>query len=1156
MNETRFAHLHLHSQYSLRDSTIRIPALLERLKEQGASACALTDDSNFFGLIKFYRACEKAGIKPIAGMDVWVAPEHSPRDEQPERVILLCKNSLGYRHLCQLISRAYQENRVDSRAVIRAEWLKTKSEGLIALLSGRTGAVHQALAEGDIGQLQARMQWWQAAFPDHLYLEVHRVGFAWEEAWIQAAAHLGERLQLPLVASNAVRFLEPDDYLAHEVRICINRKEMVHDPKREKRYTDQQYLCTEAEMQQRFADLPGAVENSAAIVQRCNLELELGTYYLPAFELPDGMDEAAFMTRQAREGLEQRLQERKGPATGYSEEDYLRRLELELETIIQMGFPGYFLIVADIIQWAKEQGIPVGPGRGSGAGSLVAWALRITDLDPLEHELLFERFLNPERVSMPDFDIDICMDKRDQVIDYIARRYGRNQVSQIITFGSMAAKAVVRDVGRVMGMPFPVVDRIAKAVPGDLGMTLTKALRESEEFQEIYQQDEEARELIDMALKLEGLARNPGKHAGGVVIAPSDLTDFTPLYCDESDDGSLVSQYDKNDVEAAGLVKFDFLGLKTLTIVDWAVDYVRQLGDEVDIQHLPPGDRKTYEMLQQGHTVGVFQLESAGMRGLVMRLKPDNFADLTALLALYRPGPLGSGMVDDYVERKHGRQEIAYPHPDLETILKPTYGTILYQEQVMQIAQILANYSLGGADLLRRAMGKKKPEEMAKQGKIFVEGAKKRGIDEQQAQAIFDTMAKFAEYGFNKSHSAAYAVVSYQTAWLKAHYPAAFMAAVMTADMDHTDKLRTYVFECRKLGVRVLPPDINHSLRAYLLQDARTLRVGLGAIKGVGSAPAEAIVAEREAHGPYQSLADFCNRLDTGKINRKMLEALILAGAMDGLGENRPTLLANVDKAMQGADQLARNRESGQNDLFGGNQPETVLTIEMEAQPDLPLTERLAEERKVLGYHLSAHPLDPWAEQLRHFSLPIDQLPKRFPPARMFGKNGKPRRQEAVVAGMITSVNRSEHATLVDIEDGTAQLTLALNHELAAEHEHLLQGGQLGVFKGRLTYSQQNQSYMLRDPIPMSLQQAAGWYATALVIQVQWDDPAQVEAYRQAIAQHTPGSLKHFLQIHLPGQQRVTLNLSQANSLRYDEKLESALQAVPGYRGLRLDFEA
>ncbi len=1152
MNEARFVHLHLHSEYSLRDSTIRLPGLMQHLKEQGATACALTDDSNFFGLIKFYSACEKAGIKPIAGMDIWLEPE----GESPERAILLCQDQQGYRNLCQLISRAYQENLHHGRAMIRAQWLQVQSQGLIALLSGRAGPVHEALAEGDMERLEQRLQWWKAAFPDHLYLEVHRVGFAWEEAWIQAAAHLGHALELPLVATNAVRFLEPDDYLAHEVRICINRKEMVHDPKRQKRYTEQQYLCNEEEMLQRFADLPGAVENSVEIARRCNLELELGTYYLPAFELPDGMDEASFMTRQAREGLEKRLQERDGPASGYSEEDYLRRLEWELETIIQMGFPGYFLIVADIIQWAKDHQIPVGPGRGSGAGSLVAWALRITDLDPLEHELLFERFLNPERVSMPDFDIDICMDKRDQVIDYIARRYGRNQVSQIITFGSMAAKAVVRDVGRVMGMPFPVVDRIAKAVPGDLGMTLTKALQESEAFQEIYQQDEEARELIDMALKLEGLVRNPGKHAGGVVIAPSDLTDFTPLYCDESDENSLVSQYDKNDVESAGLVKFDFLGLKTLTIVDWAVDYVRQLGHEVDIRQLPPGDRKTYEMLQQGHTVGVFQLESAGMRGLVMRLKPDNFADLTALLALYRPGPLGSGMVDDYVERKHGRQEIAYPHPELETILKPTYGTILYQEQVMQIAQILANYSLGGADLLRRAMGKKKPEEMAKQGKIFLEGAKQRGIDEQQAQAIFDTMAKFAEYGFNKSHSAAYAVVSYQTAWLKAHYPAAFMAAVMTADMDHTDKLRTYVFECRKLGVRVLPPDINESLRPYRLVDAQTLRVGLGAIKGVGSAPAEAIVTEREAQGPYQSLADFCNRLDTGKINRKMLEALILSGAMDCLGENRPTLLANVDKAMQAADQLARNRESGQNDLFGGSTEETVLTIDMEARPDLPLAEKLREERKVLGYHLSAHPLDAWASEIPQFCITIGELPQRYPAERMQGKNGRPRRHEAVLAGIITSVNRSEHAMLVDIEDGTGQLTLALNHELAEQHESLLQNGQPCVFKGRLTYSQQNHSYMLRDPIPMSMQQAIGWHASALVIQVHWDDPAQVEAYQQAIAHHTPGSLKHFLQLHLPDGQRMMLNLSSQYSLRYDEQLEKALQSVPGFQALRLDFGA
>ncbi len=1149
MSET-FVHLHLHSEYSLRDSTIRFAALMQALTAQQATACALTDDSNFFGLIKFYRQCEKAGIKPIAGMDVFVQQPEGP----PERAILLCQNEQGYRNLCRMISRAYQHHRLDGRALLQAHWLQDEAQGLIALLSGSSGNIHQALADGDVERLQQRLHWWRQRFPERLYLEIHRTGLPWEEAWIQAAAHLGQALDLPLVATNRVVFLQQDDYLAHEVRICINRKEMVHDPQRQRLYTPQQYLRTPEEMAQLFSDLPGALENSVEIATRCNLALRLGQYFLPAFELPDGLDEAAFMAKESRTGLEQRLEERGGPAKGHQPEDYLKRLELELDVITQMGFPGYFLIVADIIQWAKQQGIPVGPGRGSGAGSLVAWALRITDLDPLEHELLFERFLNPERVSMPDFDIDICMDKRDQVIDYIARRYGRNQVSQIITFGSMAAKAVVRDVGRVMGMPFPVVDRIAKAIPNELNITLNKALEQAEDFREIYHQDEEARELIDMGLKLEGLVRNPGKHAGGVVIAPSDLTDFTPLYCDDTEDNSLVSQYDKNDVEAAGLVKFDFLGLKTLTIVDWAVQYVRQLGHEVNIHQLPPEDPATYRMLQQGHTVGVFQLESAGMRGLVMRLKPDNFADLTALLALYRPGPLGSGMVDDYVERKHGRQEIRYPHPELETVLKPTYGTILYQEQVMQIAQILADYSLGGADLLRRAMGKKKPEEMARQRSIFLEGAAKRGIDAQQASAIFDTMEKFAEYGFNKSHSAAYAVISYQTAWLKCHYPAAFMAAVMTADMDNTDKLRSYLFECRKLGVDVKPPCINQSLRVYRLENEKTLRVGLGAIKGVGSAPAEAIVAEREAHGPYRNLLDFCSRLDTGKINRKMLEALIQAGAMDVLGHNRATLMANLETAMQGAEQLARNRASGQHDLFGANREETPLEMDMHPVEEAPFEHRLQAERKVLGYYLSAHPLDPWQTQLQRFCVPICDLPRRFPPERMQGREGRNRRHKTTIAGVITSVNRSEHATLVDVEDGTGLLTLALNHELAQQHEHLLQTQTLCVFHGPLSYSQQNQSYMLRDPAPMSIQQALSWHACAIVVQVRWSSPEPVAEYRRLIESHTPGSLQHFLQLQLPDGLQVMLNLSHGYSLRYDEKLEEKLKHLPGFMGFWLDY--
>ncbi|MBF0256686.1 MAG: DNA polymerase III subunit alpha, partial [Gammaproteobacteria bacterium] len=852
---TAFVHLDLHTEYSLVDSVVRVKPLVARVAEAGMPAVAVTDQSNLFCLVRFYLAAMGAGVKPIAGVDLWL---RNPEDEQnPDRLLLLVQDSIGYRNLTRLVSLGYRKGQILGRPQVERAWVAEHAEGLIALSGGRQGDVAKALLAGNEALAAQRLAHWLELFGDRYYLTVSRTGRPDEEDYLHAAVKLAAAKAVALVATNEVRFLDAADFNAHEVRVCIHDGRVLEDSRRPRHYSEQQYLRSPPEMAELFADLPEALANSIEIAKRCNLELRLGKAFLPDFPIPDGLSIEQFFRQESVKGLEQRLAKIiKADAADATKAEaqrkiYEDRLHLELDVINAMGFPGYFLIVADFIQWAKDNDVPVGPGRGSGAGSLVAYALKITDLDPIEHDLLFERFLNPERVSMPDFDIDFCMERRDRVIDYVARKYGRDSVSQIITYGSMAAKAVVRDVGRVLGHPYGFVDKIAKLIPFDLGMTLSKALEESEDLKQRYDREDEVRELIDMARSLEGLTRNAGKHAGGVVIAPGELTDFAPLYCEPGGEG-LVTQFDKDDVEKAGLVKFDFLGLRNLTIIDWALKTINRQrqgrGEElIDISTIPMDDQVVFALLQRAETTAIFQLESRGMKELIKKLRPDCFDDITALVALYRPGPLQSGMVDNFINRKHGREKISYPdetwqHLSLKPILDPTYGIILYQEQVMQIAQVLAGYSLGGADLLRRAMGKKKPEEMAKQREGFREGAVNNGVDAELAMKIFDLVEKFAGYGFNKSHSAAYALVSYQTLWLKAHYPAAYMAAVLSSDMDNTDKVVIFIEECRRMGLRVLPPHVNHSDFMFSVADERSIVYGLGAVKGVGEAAIEGIV--------------------------------------------------------------------------------------------------------------------------------------------------------------------------------------------------------------------------------------------------------------------------------------------------------------------------
>jgi DNA polymerase-3 subunit alpha len=1063
MKSPAFVHLHVHTEYSMVDSTVRIPELMEQCAASGMPAVALTDQNNLFGLVKFYRKAMAAGIKPVIGLDLRIMNEEDP--DRPFTLLLLCQNNVGYRNLSGLVTRSYLEGQVRGLPMARRRWLDERScEGLIALSGGLHGDIGHALHGGHVDRASELLKGWQAIFPDRFYIELIRTGRPGEEDCVQASLALASEMNAAVVASNDVRFLAPDDFNAHEARVCIHEGRGLADAERPRLYSEDQYLRSPAQMAELFADVPAALENSIEIARRCNLPLKLGETVLPAFPVPEGQDEAAYLRAEAGRGLEAAL------VTKFELEDvppnergafsapYLERLGIELDVIESMGYPGYFLIVADFIRWARENNVPVGPGRGSGAGSLVAWVLGITDLDPLQHGLLFERFLNPERVSMPDFDIDFCMEGRDDVIDYVAERYGRERVSQIITFGTMAAKAVIRDTGRVLGQPYGFVDRIAKQVPFEIGITLDKALEQSDELTSMYRDDEEVAAIIDLARPLEGLVRNAGKHAGGVVISPGALTDFAPLYCEEGGT-NIVTQLDKDDVEAVGLVKFDFLGLKTLTIIEWAVRIVNETYPDLrlDINRIPTNDAITFELLRSTRTAAVFQLESSGMRDLIKRLRPDHFDDLVALVALFRPGPLQSGMVDDFITRKHAsnKADIDYLHPDLKPVLEETYGVILYQEQVMQIAQVLAGYTLGGADLLRRAMGKKKPEEMAKQREIFVKGATDRGVSDPTATHIFDLMEKFAGYGFNKSHSAAYAVLSYQTAYLKAHYPAAFMAAVMSADLQNTDRLVTLKDDCRQLGLKLMAPDINRSAFQFSVSDDHTILYGLGAIKGVGHAAVDSLIDERNANGAFGSLAEFCRRVDHDKINRRALEAMVKSGAMDSFGESRRSLMHQVPEALRSADQLAKAAAAGQNDMFGLEAP----TAEIEIAKPVELAEwqerlLLSNEKEALGLYLTGHPFDAVRNDAGFFvDGRLADITAEPPPQNNIGERKYAQaRREATVAGLIVDVRKRGNRVSVILDDDSGRLEISLFNEAFQEFRHLLVKDEIVVISGGLRY--------------------------------------------------------------------------------------------------------
>lgn len=1035
-----FVHLHLHTEYSLIDGLIKVDALAAKAADIGMPAIAVTEQGNSFSAVKFYRAMHKRGVKPLIGAEIKVLGI-SP--DEPSSIVLLCQHIEGFQNLSRLITQSYTEGQFRGNPLVQFDWLKNYNDGLIVIDCADAGDFSNSTLLQDNTKIENNIEKWLTVFPDRYYFELQRIGRKGQDDYIHDAIKYAEKYSVPLVATNNVRFIEEDDFEAHEARVCIQQGYTLNDPRRVKQYTTQQYLRTIEEMQELFSDIPEALENTVKIAQRCNVEFTLGENFLPHFPVNSNETQDQKLTNDAKTGLQKILDESDCIPESRHEE-YFSRLQREVDVVTDMGFSGYFLIVADFIRWAKENGIPVGPGRGSGAGSLVAYALDITELDPIEYDLLFERFLNPERVSLPDFDIDFCMERRDEVIEYVALKYGRDHVSQIITYGTMAAKAVIRDVGRVLGFPYGFVDQIAKLIPFDLNMTLDRAMEEEKELKRRYRAEEDVSSLFDLARKLEGLSRNAGRHAGGLVIAPKPLSDYMPLYCEEGSQAT-VTQFDMGDVESIGLVKFDFLGLRTLTIINWALRDVNRIKrqnneDEINIRKIPLDDPATYALIQRMDTTAVFQLESDGMKKLVSRLKPDVFDDLIALVALFRPGPLQSGMVDDFVDRKHGRARVQYMHDDLEFALKPTYGVILYQEQVMQIAQVLSGYSLGAADLLRRAMGKKKPEEMAKQRQIFTEGAVSQGVDERQATMIFDLMEKFAGYGFNKSHSAAYALVAYQTAWLKAHYPAAFMAAVLSSDMDNTDKVVMLFEETRRMQIEVVPPSVNASFYSFTIINDKTIQYGLGAIKGVGAAAIDNLISEREENGPFENLFDLCKRIDLRKANKRVLDALIKSGAMDSLGAGRSTLIENLEKATSLAEQHNKDLDSGQNDMFGLEAPassseEVDSASVYDYVKDWGDKQRVMFEKETLGFYLSGHPINRYKQELSKITR------------KLYGiKTG-----EVKVAGYIMSIRKSGMREEYDvkIDDNTSRKVVVVKSDDYEKYRNYLIKDHLVIVKGR-----------------------------------------------------------------------------------------------------------
>jgi len=1100
MSDPRFVHLRVHSEYSVTDGIVRVGDAVKRAAADGMPAMALTDLANVFGLLKFYMGARGKGVKPVVGADVWIANPDSPED--PYRLLLLVRNHPGYLQLCQLLTRSYVTEGRRDKAELRREWFtEVGCDGLIALSGAHLGDVGESLLAGNFDLATERARAWEALFPGAFYLEVQRYGQPQQERLVQATADLAGDLGIPLVATHPIQFLNKDDFRAHEARVCIAEGYVLGDTRRPRPYTEEQYFKSQAEMAELFADLPEALENTVEIAKRCNIELTLGKNFLPNFPTPEGMTLDDYLIHRAEEGLEERLIHLypDPEVRAQRRPEYDARLKFECNTIVQMGFPGYFLIVADFINWAKHNGVPVGPGRGSGAGSLVAYSLKITDLDPLAYALLFERFLNPERVSMPDFDVDFCQDNRWRVIEYVREAYGAEAVSQIATFGTMSSKAVVRDVGRVLDLPYSLCDRISKLIPvvQNKPLSLDDALEQEPALKEMMNDErdgESIQQLFDLARRLEDLTRNVGMHAGGVLIAPGKITDFCPIYQASGADASPVSQFDKDDVEKAGLVKFDFLGLRNLTIIELALKYIeRMTGQKLDLMSLGFEDPGAYQILKDANTTAIFQVESEGMKKLLKKLAPDRFEDIIAVLALYRPGPLGSGMVDDFILRKKGQQEIDYFHPDLKACLAPTYGVIVYQEQVMQISQIIGGYTLGGADMLRRAMGKKKAEEMAKHRTTIAEGAKQKGYDPALAEQLFDLMTKFAEYGFNKSHTAAYAVVTYHTAWLKRYHCAAFMAATLSSDMDNTDTVKIFYEDVLFNKIKMLGPDVNASAYRFEPVDRDTIRYGLGAVKGTGQQAVECILAAREKDGPFKDLFDFCRRVDKRMVNRRTIEALIKAGAFDAIDGDRHKLIASVGIAMEFAEQSERN--ALQTSLFDiGPAAEELAPQYIQVKP-WEEKEQLMQEKQALGFFFSGHPYNACRAELSRF---IRRSLSRLEPAKELTAIA------GIVVGVRTQMTRRGKMLFVQMDDGTAMVEVSVFNELYDAQRSKIVTDEILVVEGKVSYDDFSGGNRVVADTLMTLGEARARYAKHLLLRM--NGQADARRLKAVLAPFAAGS--------------------------------------------------
>lgn len=1123
-----FVHLHLHSQYSILDGAIRFEELFPALERMGMKAVALTDHGNMFGAIEFYVSAKEHGIKPIIGCEVYVAPKSRfEKGGEPYHLVLLALNNQGYRNLCHLVSLAYLEG-FYQKPRIDHELLETYQEGLVVLTSCLQGEIPQLLLKGDYERAKQKAAYFKEVFGDRFYLELQYNGLDEQKKVNEGLLKLSKELNVKVVATNDCHYLNREDAFLHDVLLCIQTGKVLSDPRRLRFPTDQFYLRSTEEMEAIFKEVPEALSNTLDLAERVDLELELGRYQMPSFEAPEGKGLEDYLKELAEEGLRRRLKKAKVQNEGA----YWDRLRKELEVITSMGFSGYFLIVQDFVNYAKQKGIPVGPGRGSAAGSLVAYALGITDIDPLEHGLLFERFLNPERISLPDIDVDFCYERRDEVIEYVKAKYGHDKVAHIITFGKMQARAVVRDVGRVLGLPYKEVDLIAKLIPGGPNTTLEEALALEPRLKELANKDETLRKLLGIALRLEGMVRHASTHAAGIVIANRPLMDYLPLY--KGKEEVITTQYAMKDVERIGLVKFDLLGLKTLTMMEEVVRLVEERHRiKLDLKALPLNDPETYKLLSEGDTTGVFQLESQGMRELLRKIKPSRFSDLIALLALYRPGPLGSGMVDEYVKRRHQKEAVKYLHPALEDILAETYGVLVYQEQVMMAASILADFTLGEADILRKAMSKKDPEEMARLRDRFIGGALKKGIPEEKASEIFELMAKFAEYGFNKSHSAAYALIAYQTAYLKAHFPHEFMAALLTSEMNDSDKVMRYVMECKEKGIEVLPPDVNKSQWEFTVEegDPPKIRFGLGAVKNVGEAAVRTILEVRKA-GPFRSLANFCIRVDSRKVNRRALESLVKAGAFDSLGE-RAKLLLSLPKVLE--------RSSGNN-----KQPTLFSCLETEGDAKAAVSlpnelELLKAEKEVLGFYLSGHPLKGYEDLIKRKAQYEIRTLEELDPGT-----------EVKLSGIVTGLReirtrKGERMAVVELEDLTGRVEGVVFPDLFKEVHTLLLSEVPLLIEGILEKDEEGRPKLRVNsirPLVEGREEKEGPKRIRIKVKVKGLSRKELEAMK-ALMLENRGPCEAYLHV-FTGSKEVVIKLPDDLRLMPSEALINGLHSILG----------